>query len=103
MNGIAVSAALLAVAAGLPAQAADEPDEEERREADCIDQYNSKTFVNPDEAGFRRNPFLVRALAGGKLVGSHEGDTALPRDHELGGQLDLELPVLLSSLLRSSA
>jgi hypothetical protein len=102
MNRIAVSAALLAVAAGLPAQAADEPDEEERREADCIDQYNSKTFVNPDEGGFRRNPFLLRALVGGKLVGSHEGDTALPRDHELGGQLDLDLPVLLSSLLRSS-
>jgi|tagenome__1003787_1003787.scaffolds.fasta_scaffold20983187_5 hypothetical protein len=102
MNRMAVSAALLTVMAGLPAQAADEPDEEERREADCIDQYNSKTFANPDEAGFRRNPFLVRMLAGGKLVGSHEGDAALPRDHELGGQLDLELPVLLSSLLRSS-
>jgi hypothetical protein len=103
MNGRTVSAALLALSVGLRAQAADEgPDEEERREADCIDQYNSKTYVNADEAGFRRNPFLVRALAGAKLVGSHEGDAALPRDHELGGQLDLDLPVLFSSLLRSS-
>jgi hypothetical protein len=102
MNRLAIPAAALAVAAGLPARAADETGEDERREADCIDQYNSKTYLNADEAGFRRNPFLLHALLGGRLVGSHEGDAAVPRDHEVGARADLDFPVLFSSLLRSS-
>jgi hypothetical protein len=85
-----------------PAAAQEEPTIGERREADCIDRYNDTSYVDPAEAGFRRNPWLVRPFVGMRPAVGPGGEVDTAQALGFGGSLDVASPVLLSEFLRSS-
>src|SRR5207248_1935898 len=80
---------VLVLAAAAPALA-QSIDDQERRDADCIDLFNDPRYADEDEASLSHNPATLRARMGAFVAAESNGPRTKPPSPAGSGTLDLD-------------
>jgi len=75
-----------------------DPTDDERRDADCIDRFNDPEAVEPGDAAFAGNPYLLHVFGAVGGAAATQDDRAGARGLLLGARVELETPVVASAL-----